>query len=315
MILLLLPFGNSDIWEASNTYMTRLTALAAMVLALACTSFGKADNASPPARSAARDGIEAKSKALLAKWKDRFNAERFNASIAGPFVIAGDGSPARIARYRDNTVVAAQRALRAMFFTKEPVEPVLILLFERAEPYKRLAKKWFNDDDVPHYGFFRRSEHVMLMNVGTGTGTLVHELVHALMAPDFPEVPDWFNEGLASLYEQCSISGDTITGHENWRLPDLQAAIRKDRLRSLSEMIEDPKFYGEELVGINYAQSRYLMLYLQEKGLLKDFYKRFRAAVKHDRSGLKTLKQILNTDNLAAFDKTWRKWVLALRFG
>ena len=49
---------------------------------------------------------------------------------------------------------------------------VLILLFETAGPYKRLAKKWFGDDDVPHYGFYRRRENVMLMNVGTGTGTL-----------------------------------------------------------------------------------------------------------------------------------------------
>src|SRR5205809_422641 len=82
-----------------------------------------------------------------------------------------------------------------------------------------LAKKWFDDDDVPHYGFYRHRDHTMLMNVGTGTGTLVHELTHALIAPDFPNVPDWFNEGFASLYEQCSLGPDTITGHENWRLP------------------------------------------------------------------------------------------------
>ena len=37
-----------------------------------------------------------------------------------------------------------------MYFDKEPDEPVLILLFESAEPYRRLAKKWFGDDEVPH---------------------------------------------------------------------------------------------------------------------------------------------------------------------
>ena len=40
---------------------------------------------------------------------------------------------------------------------------MLILLFESEGPYKRLAKKWFNEDEVPHYGFYRHSEHVMLM--------------------------------------------------------------------------------------------------------------------------------------------------------
>jgi hypothetical protein len=259
--------------------------------------------------------IQEKSQALLAKWQEKFDAERFHYVVSGPFVIAGDGSAEKLSRYRDNTVLAAARALRATYFNAEPNEPVLILLFERAGPYKRLAKQWFDDDDVPHFGFFRRSERVMLMNVGTGTGTLVHELVHALMAPDFPDVPDWFNEGLASLYEQCSLSGDSITGHENWRLPDLQEAIRKKTLRPLSEMIQSARFYDDKLVGINYAQARYLMFYLQEKGLLKDYYRQFREGVKDDPTGLTTLKQILKTDNLDEFDQAWRRWVLTLRFG
>jgi hypothetical protein len=292
--------------------------LAIVLLVSPCASFARDAGVPAPApapRAATpEEEVEAKSRALLEKWKARFDAERFNYTVAGPFVIAGDGSAARIARYRDGTVLAAARALRATYFDKPPEEPVLILLFERAEPYKRLAKQWFGDADVPHFGFFRRSDGVMLMNVGTGTGTLVHELVHALMAPDFPDVPDWFNEGLASLYEQCSLSGDTIKGHENWRLPDLQASIRKDRLRPLEEMIRDKQFYGDPLVGINYAQARYLMFYLQEKGLLADYYRRFRDNVKNDPTGLITLKQVLNVEDLSGFDKTWRAWVLKLRY-
>ena len=290
--------------------------LAIVLLTMPCVSFARdRGGPAPAARPTTREAdVEAKSRALLKEWKERFDAERFNYTVSGPFVIAGDGSAARISRYRDGTVLAAARALRATYFDKTPTEPVLILLFERAEPYKRLAKQWFGDADVPHFGFFRRSDGVMLMNVGTGTGTLVHELVHALMAPDFPDVPDWFNEGLASLYEQCSLAGDTIKGHENWRLPDLQDAIRKDHLRPLEEMIRDPQFYGDPLVGINYAQSRYLMFYLQEKGLLADYYRRFRENVKDDPSGLETLKQVLKVDELGGFDKKWRAWVLTLRY-
>ena len=292
--------------------------LAVVLLTIPCASFARDDRRGDPApiaRPTTREvDVEAKSRTLLKEWKARFDAERFNYTVAGPFVIAGDGSAARIARYRDGTVRAAERALRATYFEKSTTEPVLILLFERAEPYKRLAKQWFGDADVPHFGFFRRSDGVMLMNVGTGTGTLVHELVHALMAPDFPDVPDWFNEGLASLYEQCSLSGDTIKGHENWRLPDLQDAIRKDKLRPLEEMIRDEQFYADKLVGINYAQARYLMFYLQEKGLLADYYRRFRDNVKDDPSGLETLKQVLKVDDLDGFDKKWRAWVLTLRY-
>ena len=268
----------------------------------------------PAAVYGAEKDIDAKSAALLKEWSPRFDAEGFSYVASGPFVIAGDGGAEKIARYRDGTILAADRALKAMYFTKRPPEPILILLFEKAGPYKRLAKKWFGDDEVPHFGFFRPGERVMLMNVGTGTGTLVHELVHALMDPDFPQVPDWFNEGFASLYEQSSINGDTIEGHANWRLPDLQAAIRKDKLRPLAEMIESPKFYEEKRVGINYAQARYLMLYLQEKKLLKDYYRAFREHVKDDPNGLATLKKILKTSDLAEFETGWRKWVLSLKF-
>jgi hypothetical protein len=155
----------------------------------------------------------------------------------------------------------------------------------------------------------------MLMNVGTGTGTLVHELTHALIAPDFPGVPDWFNEGLASLYEQCSLSGDTIRGHENWRLPALQKAIRSGTLRPLEQLITDDDFRNDARVGINYAEARYLMFYLQERGLLRRYYTNFRAHAKDDPTGLETLKRLIAPQSLDEFERDWRKWVMTLRFG
>ena len=251
---------------------------------------------------------------MLKEWKPKLDEERFNAVVAPPFVIAGDGTPAQLARYRDGTIVAAAKALHAQYFKTEPAEPILILLFETEGPYKRLAKKWFNDDDVPHYGFYRHRDRTMLMNVGTGTGTLVHELTHALIAPDFPEVPDWFNEGLASLYEQCSLGQNTITGHENWRLPALQKAIKAGTLRPLPELIADKNFRAEERVGINYAQARYLMFYLQEKGLLKKYYAEFRDNADADPTGIETLKKLIAPQKLEDFEAAWKKWVLTLKF-
>jgi hypothetical protein len=263
---------------------------------------------------AAEASTELKAQNLLAQWKPRLDEEKLHAVVASPFVIAGDSSEKKLGLYRDGTVLAAAHALQATYFEKPLTEPVLIFLFESEEPYKRLAKKWFDEDNVPHFGFYRHADHIMFMNVATGTGTLVHELTHALIAPDFPSVPSWFNEGLASLYEQCSISGDTITGHENWRLPNLQKAIREKTLRPLKELIEDPSFYGHELVGINYAQARYLMLYLQQKQLLQAYYRRFRSQARDDPAGLKSLEQTIAPQALEQFEKEWRDWVLTLQF-
>ncbi|HWP40682.1 MAG TPA: hypothetical protein VNL70_07125, partial [Tepidisphaeraceae bacterium] len=155
-------------------------------------------------------------------------------------------------------------------------------------------------------------DNVMLMNVATGTGTLVHELVHALMRADFPDAPGWFNEGLASLYEQCTLDGQTITGLKNWRLPALKQAIQENRLRPLSELIDDPRFYRQDLTGLNYAQARYLLMYLQEKGLLREYYRRFRAARGEDPTGRKTLENLIAPQSLDDLDRAWRAWVLAL---
>ena len=257
--------------------------------------------------------IEARSGQLLADWQARFKEEGFTALVAGPFVLAGDGSAEQVARYRDGTVLSAARAMHATYFNAEPAEPILILLFESDASYRRLARKWLNDATVPHYGYFRH-DNIMVMNVATGTGTLVHELTHALIKPDFPDVPSWFNEGLASLYEQCTMATGTIRGLVNWRLPGLKKAIKANTLRPFAELINDPQFCREDLVGINYAQSRYLMLYLQEKGRLTNYYKVFRGDVKEDPTGLETLKQIVAPQSFDVFEKEWRAWVMTLKF-
>lgn len=251
---------------------------------------------------------------LAKDWDARFKAAGFEVVVADPFVIAGNGPAREIAAYRDRTILAAKEALEAAYFKKHVEQPILILLFKDADSYQKLAKEWFDDDDVPHYGFYRHADRTMLMNITTGGGTLVHELVHALIAPDFPDVPDWFNEGFASLYEQCNINDGTITGLPNWRLPALQKAIRAGKLRPLVEMMEDDDFRNEDRVGINYAHARYLIYYLQQAGKLKMFYTRFRDNVKDDPTGVETLKAVLAPKSLEQFDKEWQAWVLKVRF-
>jgi hypothetical protein len=248
---------------------------------------------------------------LADRWAEKFQAERFDVLVSGPFVIAGDGGEERLAQYRDRTILAAQRALNATFFTTPPSRPVLILLFEDDKTYRRLAKAWFEDTDVPHFGYFR-SDNVMLMNVGTGTGTLVHELAHALIKPDFPTIPSWANEGLASLYEQCNINGTTIKGLVNWRLPALKRAISQKKLRTFNELLADDDFYDEDHVGLNYAQARYLMMYLQDQGKLAAFYKDFRDHAAEDPTGQRALERTIAPMKLDEFEAKWRAWVLRL---
>jgi hypothetical protein len=251
---------------------------------------------------------------VLAQWKPRLDEAKFNYLVCGPFVVAGDVSRRALDGYCRDTILAAQAALRRMYIDKDLQKPVVILLIDNDAEYRRVAKQWLAQEQPSHFGFYQPGRRVMLMNVSTGTGTLVHELTHALIEPDFPGVPSWFNEGFASLFEQCSIQGESIRGLINWRLPGLQSAISSGKLRSLREMMADKDFYAPARAGVNYAQARYLMLYLQEKGLLQKFYRSFRDRAGVDPTGVKVLEQTVGADNLNQFEEGWQRWVLGLRF-
>jgi hypothetical protein len=100
----------------------------------------------------------------------------------------------------------------------------------------------------------------------------------------------------------------------NWRQPALKRAIREGSLRPLRELIEDPDFYRDDLVGLNYAQARYLMFYLQEKGLLAQYYRACRDGCADDPTGRKSLEALLapRQQSLEEFEKQWRAWVTDL---
>jgi hypothetical protein len=154
-----------------------------------------------------------------------------------------------------------------------------------------------------------------VMNISTGGGTLVHEIVHPFMASNFPACPSWFNEGLASLYEQCRDNQGHIWGSTNWRLRVLQLAIASDRVPAFKELCSTTtnEFYRED-PGTNYSQARYLCYYLQEQGKLVDYYHAFRKNAQKDPGGYQTLAEVLGEKDLKQFKKKWEQYVSKLRY-
>ncbi|HEX6765667.1 MAG TPA: hypothetical protein VF103_09325, partial [Polyangiaceae bacterium] len=73
------------------------------------------------------------------------------------------------------------------------------------------------------------------------------------------------------------------------------------------------EFYGDES-GIHYAESRYLLYYLQERGLLKRYYAEFVRNRETDPSGYRTLSDVLERSDLTVFQKEWEAYVLTLAF-
>lgn len=232
--------------------------------------------------------------------------------VEEPFVVVGDAGDEALAR--DARVVRwAADKLEADFFDKRPTKILDIYLFHDAASYERGVKLLASDAPDTPYGFYSPSAQGLFMNIATGGGTLVHEIVHPYVEADFPDAPPWLNEGLGSLFEQSAEQDGHIIGLTNWRLAGLQRAIAKDAVPTFSALVHlgSNEFYGDD-EGVNYAESRYLLYYLQQTGKLRGFYKAFRAARAKDPSGFQTLTKTVG--DLGKLQPAWERWVGKLRF-
>lgn len=284
---------------------------------------GPASSSSAPRHVPLADTAPAKSaawpdSALTGACRARLDALRrqTNQKLADgldvPFVVAGDLTAGDLARIQRYTIRPAAEALWKHYFDRRPTEPITILLFSGQKSYKEYAERLFADKRLPHFGYYRSKDRTLVMNIDTGTGTLVHEMVHALADFDFPEMPTWFSEGLASLYEQCTLADGDIRGLVNWRLPALQEAIRGGRLRPLKELITSDDFRGEQ-EGMNYAQARYFCMYMQSGGVLRTFYRSFRENQKTDPNGLTTVRKVFGGASIERIDRDFTQWVRTLQ--
>lgn len=252
----------------------------------------------------------------ISRLKKQLGRNEFTFVVQSPFVVIGDEPAAMVRQRAVETVKWTIDLLRKDYFSKNPPEILDIWLFKDTASYKRHAREIFNDEPDTPYGYYSSANRALVMNIETGGGTLVHELVHPFMEANFPDCPPWFNEGLASLYEQSGEVDGHIHGYPNWRLPALKQAIKDGAVpsfKSLMEMNAEDFYHADK--GTNYSQSRYLCYYLQEHGLLLKFYLEFTAHHSTDPTGYLSLQKILGERDMPAFQKRWEKFVLGINDG
>ncbi len=239
----------------------------------------------------------------------------FTVLIEPPFVVLGDEDPDTVRSRSEHTVRWSVRLLEKDFFPKQPDTIIDVWLFGDETSYLHHAKILFGDEPDTPYGYYSPPANALIMNIATGGGTLVHEIVHPYMASNFPDAPPWLNEGMGSLYEACGERDGQIRGLTNWRLPGLQRAISEDMVptfRQLTDLGEGP-FYDDNS-GIYYAQSRYLCYYLEQRGLLRKLYHEFLANQEADPTGYETLKKVLGDPHMGAFQDEWEEYVMELSY-
>jgi hypothetical protein len=278
--------------------MLRATILAVSILLLTQAAFSDTSPAS----------LDKHARQLNAKLKGR----GFTVVVEKPFVVVSNES-AMAARSWALVIRGTVARLKQDYFAKDPDEILEIWLLRDAASYERYAKEFFGDTPSTPYGYYSPADRALIMNISTGGGTLVHEIVHPFIEANFPNCPAWFNEGLGSLYEQSGTVNGHIYGYTNWRLPGLQRGIKQKAVPTFQTLTSTTRkeFYGDE-TGINYAVARYLCYYLQERKLLVRFFREFTADEKNDPTGYRTLQKVLGVRDMAAFQKTWENFVLQL---
>jgi hypothetical protein len=134
----------------------------------------------------------------------------------------------------------------------------------------------------------------------THLGTLYHELFHILIRNDIGNIPAWLDEGLASLYTVSHWQGDQLVGNSKpWRWIELENAAQSAdpamQIPPLKQLInyswDEFNGYEDSLFNmcksaVNYSYMNFLMIYLQQKGQLKQLVREFKNKANY---GLDTL--------------------------
>lgn len=199
----------------------------------------------------------------------------------------------------------------AHLFQNKPQQPLYIVLLTAADSVKLFQGRVG--------GMFNPASNVLFCGDMPGlrllrTSVVTHEFTHALHFADMQargqEHPIWLIEGLATLFESAVRNGDIIPQH-SYRLGVVQAAVRGGRdipWRTLVKL-NHPQFMMSAQLA--YAQSRYMLFYMYEKGLLKKFYDEYtdKANYTSDKSAAEAFEVVFGKP-LESVERDWRQWVL-----
>lgn len=191
--------------------------------------------------------------------------------------------------------------------SRDDAVPVVTLCLASTEDEYATLGAAFADVPSP-LGFYRPDLRVSAINLARGIGNLRHELVHPLIGDDFPGIPSWLNEGMGSLYGTAKPSKAGMQFLVNYRLKDLQRALKDGTLPTLSELVGSTHadVHGDRAMTF-YALGRYLMLYLDRHGTLDATYAALRAAAGDTDAQLAALTSSIDED-------AFRAWARKLRW-
>ena len=135
--------------------------------------------------------LKAEIKKKVTSVDPRAPSAQFSFVIQPPFVVIGDEDQPAVQAHAEGTVKWAVSRLKQDFFPNDPKEILDVWLFKDAASYEKHARLLFGETPTTPYGYYSRVHKALIMNIDTGGGTLVHEIVHPFMEANFPACPPY----------------------------------------------------------------------------------------------------------------------------
>src|SRR5258708_36148519 len=117
--------------------------------------------------------------------KKKLPSNSFTVIIQRPFVVIGDESAADVKKHSEQTVKWAVDKLQQDFFAKDPKEILATWLVRDATSYEKNALVLFGETPTTPYGYYSSAHKALIMNISTGGGTLVHDIINPLLGAHF----------------------------------------------------------------------------------------------------------------------------------
>jgi len=225
------------------------------------------------------------------------NGQRARVVVRGE--IAAKSAKATVKLVGDIIADVERRFVQA---AKSPDHDVTLLVFSDDKRYRSVAETF--GPLISAWGFYLPDKRVAIANLGVSAGNMRHELVHPLIGDDYPGIPMWLNEGVASLYGTAQPGKNGFTFLVNYRLKDLKRALADGTCPTFAQLAAstDADVHGKQSL-VYYALARYVLLYADRKGTLSRLYGDLRSSdpAKH----AAVLARYID-------EATFRRWATAL---
>ncbi|MES2108973.1 MAG: hypothetical protein V4577_09515 [Bacteroidota bacterium] len=155
-------------------------------------------------------------------------------------------------------------------------------------------------------GYWNPYDNSVVAWASSGYGTFAHELNHELLHNVFSDIPQWLDEGIASLYEE--MNGGPA---DNWRLVYIKKFKNKySGYLDINSIVNDYNPENGPLNLLHDCFARYICMYLYSKKLLPDFYRQVKeAGATNYQKQLDILVGITKTQDVATFQKDFFDWL------